>query len=77
MSRIRRGCLNQKTADQIWQLSLETGRDYAQMLVIIIGGIQPSKVTPQLKYHYTELVAAMGYKILLPELELIRRQSCK
>lgn len=54
-NRIRRGTLTPSALSNIWDLSIETKRSYSDLLAILVGGILPSAVTPQLRYHYSDL----------------------
>lgn len=52
---IRPQLLNKVNISHAWSLSIELRKDYRDILVIMLGGKKPSEITPQLRYHYSDL----------------------
>lgn len=74
MNRIKTSYLTPPICEKIFALAIETGLDYGVMGAKIIGRIPSRKCSPQLRYHYADLMdTAHGQRTHIPELERIKR----
>jgi len=73
MNKVRTSFLCRPVCEKIFELAIESGSDYGVMGAKIIGLVPTRKCSPQLRYHYADLVdTAYGTRISIPDLERIR-----